>query len=35
MINIKLLKYKDKRDGKFYDGLDETDNVDDYEKVYI
>ena len=29
------LKYKDKRDGKFYDGLDETDNVDDYEKVYI
>ena len=29
------LKYKDKRDGKFYDGLDETDNVEDYEKVYI
>ena len=29
------LKYKDKRDGKFYDGLDETDNVEDYEKIYI
>ena len=29
------LKYKDKRDGKFYDGLDETDNTEDYEKVYI
>ena len=29
------LKYKDKRDGKFYDGLDETDNIEDYEKVYI
>jgi hypothetical protein len=29
------LKYKEKATGKFYDGLDETDNVDDYEKVYI
>jgi len=29
------LKYKDKRDGKLYDGLDETDNVEDYEKIYI
>jgi len=29
------LKYKEKATGKFYDGLDETDNIDDYEKVYI
>ena len=29
------LKYKEKSTGKFFDGLDETDNVDDYEKVYI
>ena len=29
------LKYKEKATGKFYDGLDETDNVEDYEKVYI
>jgi hypothetical protein len=29
------LKFKDKRDGKFYDGLDDTDNPEDYEKVYI
>ena len=29
------LKLKDKRDGSYWDGLDETDNVDDYEKVYI
>ena len=29
------LKFKEKATGKFYDGLDETDNVDDYEKVYI
>jgi hypothetical protein len=29
------LKYKEKATGKFFDGLDETDNVDDYEKVYI
>jgi hypothetical protein len=28
------LKFKDKRTGEYYDGLDETDNVDDYEKVY-
>jgi len=29
------LKYKEKKSGKFYDGLDEGDNSDDYEKVYI
>jgi len=29
------LKYKEKATGKFYDGLDETDNTEDYEKVYI
>ena len=29
------MKYKDKRDGKFYDGLDPEDNPEDYEKVYI
>ena len=29
------LKYKEKATGKFYDGLDETDNVDEYIKVYI
>ena len=29
------LKYKEKATGKFFDGLDETDNVEDYEKVYI
>ncbi len=29
------LKFKEKATGKFYDGLDETDNKDDYEKVYI
>ena len=29
------LKFKEKATGKFYDGLDPTDNVEDYEKVYI
>lgn len=29
------LKFKDKRTGEYYDGLDETDNPEDYEKVYI
>jgi len=29
------LKFKEKATGKFYDGLDETDNPADYEKVYI
>ena len=29
------LKFKEKSTGKFYDGLDETDNAEDYEKVYI
>ncbi len=29
------LKFKEKSTGMFYDGLDETDNVEDYEKVYI
>ena len=29
------LKFKKKDDGSFWDGLDETDNVEDYEKVYI
>jgi hypothetical protein len=29
------LKYRLKSDGSYWDGLDETDNVDDYEKVYI
>ena len=29
------LKFKEKATGKYFDGLDETDNVDDYEKVYI
>jgi len=29
------LKYRLKTDGSYWDGLDETDNIDDYEKVYI
>ena len=29
------LKFKEKATGNFYDGLDETDNPQDYEKVYI
>jgi hypothetical protein len=29
------LKFKKKDDGSFWDGLDETDNEEDYEKVYI
>ena len=29
------LKFKEKATGKYYDGLDETDNTEDYEKVYI
>ena len=29
------LKFKKKDDGSFWDGLDETDNSEDYEKVYI
>jgi hypothetical protein len=29
------LKYRLKSDGSYWDGLDETDNVEDYEKVYI
>jgi hypothetical protein len=29
------LKYKRKSDGSYWDGLDDTDNPDDYEKVYI
>ena len=29
------LKYKEKATGKFYDGLDETDDPTQYEKVYI
>ena len=29
------LKFKEKSTGKFFDGLDETDNPEDYEKVYI
>ena len=29
------LKYRLKSDGTYWDGLDETDNVEDYEKVYI
>ena len=29
------LKFKDKITGKFYDGLDETDDVNNYEKIYI
>lgn len=29
------LKYRHKATGKLYDGLDETDSPDDYEKVYI
>ena len=28
------LKFKDKRTGEYYDGLHETDNPEDYEKVY-
>ena len=28
------LKFKHKATGDFYDGLDETDNPEDYEKVY-
>jgi len=29
------LKFKKKDDGSFWDGLDETDNEEDYVKVYI
>lgn len=29
------LKFKKKLDGSYWDGLDETDNVEDYTKVYI
>ena len=29
------LKYKEKATGKYYDGLDETDNAEDFDKVYI
>jgi hypothetical protein len=29
------LKYRLKSDGTYWDGLDETDNIEDYEKVYI
>jgi hypothetical protein len=29
------LKFKHKATGDYYDGLDETDNPQDYEKVYI
>ena len=29
------MKYKRKSDGTLWDGLDDTDNADDYEKVYI
>ena len=29
------LKYRLKSDGSYWDGLDETDNEEDYEKVYI
>lgn len=29
------LKYKHKVDGTYWDGLDETDNPEDYDKVYI
>ena len=29
------MKYKEKTTGKLFDGLDPTDNTEDYEKVYI
>jgi len=29
------MKFKHKIDGTYWDGLDETDNPEDYEKVYI
>lgn len=29
------MKFKRKSDGTYWDGLDDTDNVDDYIKVYI
>jgi hypothetical protein len=29
------MKYRLKSDGSYWDGLDETDNEEDYEKVYI
>lgn len=29
------LKYKCKKTGKLYDGLDDTDNEEDYEKYYV
>ena len=29
------LKFKEKATGKYFDGLDDTDNKEDYEKVYI
>jgi len=29
------LKFKEKSTGQYFDGLDETDNPEDYEKIYI
>ena len=29
------MKFKEKATGKYYDGLDPTDNPEDYEKIYI
>lgn len=29
------MKFKEKSTGKYFDGLDDTDNPEDYEKVYI
>ena len=29
------LKFKKKSDGSLWDGLDDTDNVEDYDKIYI
>lgn len=29
------MKYKEKLTGKYYDGLDDTDNPEDFEKIYI
>lgn len=29
------LKYKEKKTGKIWDGLDPTDKIEDYEKVYL
>jgi len=35
LTSFGTLKYKDKKTGKLYDGLDEWDNPEDFEKIYV